>query len=120
MTRSEKDADRDRNVAAIRGLFEKAGGSSKGNAGSPAWPPDPSSPLLAIAKKAYREVHGSEAEVRAIHGGLETGLFRPVFPRWDMISIGPTIRYPLSPDEAVDIASVERFWKLLLEIAARI
>ncbi len=120
MTRSDKDPERDRNVAVIGALFAKAGGSSLGNAGSPAWTPDPSSPLLAIAKKAYREVHGSEAELRAIHGGLETGLFRPVFPRWDMISIGPTIRYPHSPDEAVDIPSVERFWKLLTDIAERI
>jgi dipeptidase D len=120
MTRSERDEDRDRNVAVIGGLFAKAGGSSRGNAGSPAWTPDLSSPLLAIAKEAYREVHGSDAAVRAIHGGLETGLFRPVFLRWDMISIGPTIRYPHSPDEAVNIPSVERFWRFLKEIAARI
>ena len=105
--------------SGIERLSTAAGGSARRVSQGIAWPPLPSSPLLAIAREAYRDLNGREAVIGATHGGLETALFRKVYPNWNMISIGPTIRYPHSPDEAVDIASVEDFWKLLVAIAAR-
>ncbi len=120
LARSESDASKERTVLEIERLFREAGGSCERSSPSPAWTPDPTSPLLGIAKAVYREAFGSDCEIRATHGGLETGLFRPLFPGWDMISIGPTIRYPHSPDEAVETASVARFWRLLAGIAARV
>jgi dipeptidase D len=86
----------------------------------PAWTPDPTSPLLAEAKVAYRALFGAEPKVTATHGGLECALFRPRFPSWDMVSIGPTIRFPHSPDEAVETASVASSYRFLLELVKRL
>ncbi len=87
---------------------------------SPAWSPDPASPLLGKAVAVYRELFGKDPRVTSTHGGLETGLFRPRFPAWDMLSVGPTIRYPHSPDERVEIASVERSYRFVRELISRL
>ena len=87
---------------------------------SPAWSPDPGSPLLGKAVAVYRELFGKDPRVTSTHGGLETGLFRPRFPSWDMLSLGPTIRYPHSPDERVEIASVERSYRFARELVSRL
>jgi dipeptidase D len=63
----------------------------------------------------YKKLYGKEPEVKAIHAGLECGLIQGVYPGLDMISFGPTIKYPHSPDEKVHIASVGRFWNFLVE-----
>ncbi|HRY53144.1 MAG TPA: beta-Ala-His dipeptidase [Spirochaetia bacterium] len=117
--RSEDDAEKEATLAAIEGLASRSGGLARRVSQSPAWTPDPASPLLALARSAYRELNGRDCAIGATHGGLETALFRTSFPAWDMISIGPTIRFPHSPDEAVEIESVGRFWRLLTAIAAR-
>lgn len=83
---------------------------------SPAWSPDTGSPLLATTKAVYRKLFGKDPKVTATHGGLETGLFRPRFPEWDMISLGPNIRAPHSPDERVEIASVQRSYRFVREL----
>ena len=54
-----------------------------------------------------------------IHAGLECGLFKNAYPHWDMVSIGPTIKYPHSPDEKVEIATVARYWQLLTAVLAK-
>jgi dipeptidase D len=74
------------------------------------------SPILNVMKNVYTDLNGKEPHVKAIHAGLECGLIAGVYPNLDMISFGPTIKYPHSPDEKVNIASVNRFWKLLVEI----
>jgi len=79
----------------------------------PAWTPNPSSPTLQVAGKVYLSLFQKEAEVKAIHAGLECGIIGDKFPGMDMISFGPTIQAPHSPDEQVDIRSVERFWRFL-------
>jgi dipeptidase D len=84
-----------------------------------AWAPDLASPLLALARKVYTESHGRQPVLRATHGGLECGLFRRVYPDWDMLSIGPSIRFPHSPDEAINIDSVGRFWKFLRALVSQ-
>jgi dipeptidase D len=85
-----------------------------------AWSPDASSKLLALCKKVYREERGEEPAVLSTHGGLECGIFRPRFPAWDMISLGPTIRNPHSPDERLHIASVGRSYAFLKRLIAAI
>jgi dipeptidase D len=87
---------------------------------SPAWSPDQASPLLAETKAAYRRLFGKDPKVTSTHGGLETGLFRPRFPDWDMISLGPTIQCPHSPDERVEIASVARSYRFAKELVSRL
>jgi dipeptidase D len=71
------------------------------------------SPILATVKGVHRRVLGAEPKVKAIHAGLETGIIGEKYPGMDMVSIGPQIEFPHSPDERVHIGSVERFWRLL-------
>jgi dipeptidase D len=82
-------------------------------AGYPGWQPDTGSRLLEVLKKLHVEVMGSEPEVGAVHAGLECGIIGEKFPGMDMISFGPQIEFPHSPDERVKIDTVERFYNLL-------
>ncbi len=82
----------------------------------PGWTPKPSSNILKIAKQAYSKIFKQQAKVRAIHAGLECGLFLNKYPNLDMISIGPTIKGAHSPDERLEIDTVKKFWDFLLEI----
>ncbi len=84
------------------------------------WSPDYGSPLLAAAREAWMEALGAEPAARATHGGLECGLLRAARPTLDMISVGPDIRFPHSPDEAVRIASVERFYAALRALTEKL
>lgn len=81
--------------------------------GYPGWKPNLESPLLATVREVHRRVLGNEPEVKAIHAGLETGILGEKVPGMDMVSIGPQIKFPHSPDERVHVASVGRFWDLL-------
>ncbi len=85
----------------------------------PGWKPDLSSKILAAAKTAYTDLFEGEATVKAIHAGLETGVVGEKYPGMDMISIGPQIEHPHSPDERVQIESCKHFWDLICEILAR-
>jgi dipeptidase D len=69
-----------------------------------------------VAGDVYRELYGEEIKIKAIHAGLECGLFLETAPRLDMISFGPTMRGVHSPDETLNIPSVERFWNHLLAL----
>lgn len=77
------------------------------------WAPNAKSPILGTMSRAYEEMLGITPKVTVIHAGLECGIIQGVMPRMDMISVGPTIRSPHSPDERVHIASVERTWQVL-------
>jgi dipeptidase D len=72
------------------------------------------SPILETMSGVYKDMFGNVPEKKAIHAGLECGLIGGVYPNLDMISFGPTIRYPHSPDEKVNIASVVKFWDFLV------
>ncbi len=97
-------------------VFELAGAKCDFAGGYPGWKPNPKSEILEICKKVYNDTFGKIPEIKAIHAGLECGLLGAVYPKWDMISFGPTIRNPHSPRERVKIDTVEKFWKYLLEI----
>jgi dipeptidase D len=81
----------------------------------PGWKPDINSPVLAAMKRVYLALYDNEPHVKVIHAGLECGIIGDIYPSMDMVSFGPTIRFPHSPDEKVNIPSVERFWKYLIE-----
>lgn len=114
--RSFVDADKRELAARIRALFEVAGAKAVSGEGYPGWEPNPSSQLLALAKEAYSELFALEPKVRAIHAGLECGLFLEKYPDLDMISFGPTLRDVHSPDEKLHISSVDKFYRLLLHL----
>jgi dipeptidase D len=97
-------------IAAFAGL---AGGEATQSEGYPGWKPDMGSALLATLKKVHAATFGREAEIKAIHAGLECGLIGEKFPGMDMSSFGPQIEFPHSPDERVQIPSVGRFWHFL-------
>lgn len=103
----------------VDAVFALAGARTTLSDGYPGWTPNTSSPLLAAAKEVYRNLFDAEAQVLAIHAGLECGLFSALRSGMDMISVGPTLRGVHSPDEAVDIASVDKFWSFLLELLKR-
>ncbi|MCK5145428.1 aminoacyl-histidine dipeptidase [bacterium] len=98
----------------IRSCADLCGGVFEKHEGYPAWTPNLESPLLTTMKNVYREQAGKEAGVMALHAGLECGIIGERFPGMDMISFGPDLHNPHSPDERVHIASVERFWNLLV------
>lgn len=89
-------------------------------AASPAWKPDPTSLLLSLAVDEYRQLFGEPPRISSIHAGLECGVFRPLYPDMEMLSIGPTILYPHSPDERASVSAAQKFWKLLVAILARL
>ena len=81
----------------------------------PGWKPNMDSAILKTMQAVYNKKFGKIPEIKAIHAGLECGLLGGVYPNMDMISLGPTIRYPHSPDEKVNIETVLKFWEFLLE-----
>jgi dipeptidase D len=97
----------------LRSLTELAGVKIKQPEGYPGWMPNLESLLLKTLKNVHKNVFGKEAQIVAVHAGLECGIIGEKFPGMDMISFGPTIQHPHSPEERVEIASVENFWKFL-------
>jgi dipeptidase D len=98
---------------AIRGIAELAGARILQTGGYPGWEPDLQSVLLKRLSEVYKKVFGREPEVKAVHAGLECGIIGEKYPGMDMLSFGPTIEHPHSPEERVHIGSVEKFWKFL-------
>jgi dipeptidase D len=97
----------------IHAIGTLAGAKIEEGGGYPGWKPNPDSPLLAIVRRVHREVTGRDPEVGAIHAGLECGIIGEKYPGMDMISFGPQIEFPHSPDERVKIDSVAPFYRLL-------
>lgn len=107
-----------RKVAAeqVEAVFALAGAVVTHEGEYPGWQPNLDSKILKITKSAYEKLFGVEPVVRAIHAGLECGLFLKKFPELDMISFGPTLRGVHAPGEKLELASVEKFRKLLEEV----
>jgi dipeptidase D len=100
-------------LGQVRAAGELAGFQVETQDGYPGWKPNPKSPMLGIAKRVYKEKFGKEPKVTAIHAGLECGLIGEIYPDMDMISFGPQIEGPHSPEERVQIGSVANFWNFL-------
>ncbi len=120
MQRSNLTSKRLAACDAVGAVFELAGATVDVNTGYPGWHLDPSSPLLKIAVDAYERLFGQKPLVRAIHAGLECGLFSEKYPDIDMISFGPTLRGVHSPDERLLIPTVQKVWDHLKEILKNI
>ncbi len=104
----------------LNSLFTLAGANIKFSGGYPGWQPDTSSPIMNIVSQTYQQLFNKVPDIMVIHAGLECGLFKTAYPNLDMVSIGPTIKFPHSPDEKIDIASVELYWWLLVNVLANI
>lgn len=118
--RSSTNSLKDDVANMVNAVFTLAQAEVKHSAGYPGWRPNPESKILAVAKESYKKLSGKDAEIMAIHAGLECGLFLEKYPHLDMISCGPTIRNAHSPEEQINIPSVEKWWDLLLDILKNI
>lgn len=98
--------------------FELMGCDVEFTGSYPGWAPNPTSEIKDVLERIYSEMFGEPAKVLAIHAGLECGIIGERYPGLDMISFGPTIKNPHSPDEKVNIASVQKFWGFLLRVIA--
>lgn len=109
------------NVAAtVRAALSLGGADCLTTEGYPGWKMNPKSDMLRIARESYVRVFGKEPEIKAIHAGLECGLFSEKYPGLDMVSFGPTLRGVHSPDEKLLIPTVQMVWDHLLDIMVNI
>jgi dipeptidase D len=120
LTRSSVESVKDDLKGTVRGVMELNGVDVTLSGDYPGWEPKPDSAVLKIAKAKYIELFKEEPRVVACHAGLECGILGERYPGLDMISFGPKIRRAHSPDEFVEIESVQKFWKLLQEILKEI
>ncbi|MBP1670837.1 MAG: pepD [Bacteroidetes bacterium] len=116
LMRSSVDSAKDMLGASLSSVFELAGAQVELTGGYPGWKPDMNSAILSTMKDVYKKLYGTEPKVMAIHAGLECGILGGTYPNWDMISCGPTIRSPHSPDERVNIQTVDKWWNYVVEV----
>lgn len=105
---------------AVESVFLLSGASVEHSDGYPGWSPDPQSHLLQITVDSYERLFSTQPTVRAVHAGLECGLFLEKYPHLEMVSFGPTIRGVHSPDERLEISTVDKFWQLLCDVVKNI
>ncbi|MBK7691256.1 MAG: aminoacyl-histidine dipeptidase [Bacteroidetes bacterium] len=120
LTRSSVDSEKTDLANALTAVFEMMGASISYGGNYPGWMPNPHAPIVTIMSNLYKELFGEEAKVSACHAGLECGILGTNYPHIQMISFGPNIYGAHSPDEKVQISSVQKYWSLLLETLKRI
>jgi dipeptidase D len=113
LLRSSVDADRASYGNQLKNFFSAIKATTVLTGDYPGWQPNANSLVLKSAKETYNKIFGKQPEVKVIHAGLECGIIGGSHPNLDMISFGPTIQHPHSPDERVNIASVDKFWVFL-------
>lgn len=114
--RSSVESEIEDAVTMVSSVFELGGAEVETGDGYPGWKPDVNSEILKVTKDAYSSLYGKVPEVKAIHAGLECGIIKEKYPNMDMVSFGPTITGAHSPDEQVNISSVEKFWFHLVKV----
>lgn len=120
LIRSSVDSAKEAIADRVGASFELAGCQIDFDGAYPGWKPNTKSKILSIMQNTYKKLYGKEPKVTAVHAGLECGILGAVYPNWDMISFGPTIRHPHSPDEKVHIESVGKFYDFLKEVLKNI
>ena len=116
LLRSAIDESKRELADRVRYIFEAFGASIKFVGGYCGWIPKPDTPMIAMLNDIHTRMFGKPMNVLATHGGLECAILGGKYPNWEMVSIGPTIMYPHSPDEKVNIASVANVWEFLKTI----
>ncbi len=114
LLRSSVDSKKEELASMIESVFALAGAKVEFSGGYSGWNPNMDSPILKTMADVYQKEFGKPAVVRVVHAGLECGIIGATEPRLDMVSVGPTMRHPHTPDEKVNIASVERFWRFIV------
>ena len=120
LMRSSVDTAKDALAQKFESIFSLAGIQTSFAGGYSGWAPNPDSAILATMKKVYNDLYGKEPAVMAIHAGLECGILSGAYPHWDMVSCGPTLMSPHSPDERANIPSVAKCWDFLKAVLENI
>ena len=120
LMRSSVDTAKAALAAKMESVFKLAGAEIEFTGGYSGWAPNPDSTILKVMKEVYEKMFGCEPKVMAIHAGLECGILSGAYPNWDMVSCGPTLLSPHSPDERAYIPSVQKVWDYLKEVLASI
>ena len=120
LVRSLIDSARTNTQNMIASTFALAGANVTFTGAYPGWEPKDDSEIKDILRETYQGMFGTLPKIMVIHAGLECGLFKDAYPHWDMVSFGPTIRFPHSPDEKVKIDTVEPFFNLLVKVLGNI
>ena len=117
--RSSLESEKEYISETVASVFRLAGAEITYSDSYPGWTPNPDSPILHITRESYKTLFNREPAVKAIHAGLECGLFLEAYPEMDMISFGPTIRGAHTPEEKLNIPSTRKFWQLLTDVLKR-
>ncbi len=120
LTRSSVESSKEDLASSIVGVMKLAGLQTKLSGHYPGWKPNKESAIVDITENSYKRLFDDAPRVVACHAGLECGLLGERYPHLDMVSFGPNIRRAHSPDEYVEIASVQKFWKWLLDVLENI
>lgn len=120
LTRSSVESAKKAVTDQIESAFGDTNATFHHSGNYPGWSPNADSKTLGLMKGIYSEMFGKDAIVNAVHAGLECGIIGSVYPGLDMVSLGPTIKNPHSPDEKCHIESVQKYWRYLLEVLKRI
>lgn len=120
LTRSSVDSEKYDLAESLKSVFELLGAEVKFEGSYPGWAPKPDADIVSLMQNLYREKFNEEPLVNACHAGLECGILGRNYPDMEMISFGPNIRGAHSPDEKVQISSVQKYWSLLLETLEKI
>ncbi|MDR1344864.1 MAG: aminoacyl-histidine dipeptidase [Tannerellaceae bacterium] len=116
LVRSSSESRKTSVCSSLESIFALAGAKVEYGGSYNGWQPNIESPILKIVQSAYKNLHGQEPPAKVMHAGLECGIIQGIYPDMDMISIGPDIEFPHSPDERVRIKSVEKVWNLLRSV----
>ena len=120
LLRSSVDTAKELLALRMQSLGDLAGCKVELAGGYSGWAPNAASPILHVMKTEYKKMFGTEPKVMAIHAGLECGILSGAYPHWDMVSFGPTLMSPHSPDERCYIPSVQKVWDYLKAVLAAI
>ena len=120
LTRSSIDAAKMFLADQIRYVFELAGADYSLSGAYSGWTPKLGTPMIKVLEDTYKKLFGKDLKITATHGGLECAIMGAKYPNWEMVSIGPTIVHPHSPDERVKIDTVAQTWKFLSEVLKNI
>lgn len=115
LARSSSESRKEALLSSIESVFSLAGAKVEFSGAYNGWQPNINSPILKTMEKTYTELNGKKPEVAVMHAGLECGIIQGAYPDMDMISFGPNLKFPHSPDEAVSISSVQRTYEFLVK-----
>ena len=120
LVRSSSETRKEAVCSSLESIFSMAGAMGEIPDGYNGWQPNIHSPMLQVMKEVYQELFAVEPAVKVMHAGLECGIIQGAYPQMDMISIGPDLEYPHSPDERVRIESVANTWRYITAVLAKI